>query len=336
MRGVELAGRLVAAYHGVRRVPANDYSYAQPLKKFLEAFILATRPEGGLHVVLPPDVPGGPAIDAYHGASLPITGIEEVDRYRESLLRPPAGRTWNFYGLLEGKVARVGLHSYVDEQARPWSPGHLHGTVASGDVGLLDPRRDAFRNPYVVGRARGLVWWPSPLWSHCGAEQSWPARWAWECIQGSYPWRWRHEMRHTEQLYLPSERDEVIVENPKSRFDETRLRRLRDVANIANEVYPEYAPVPDYIPLHAFAIKDAGPKRSWLGLLSYYLMEDPQGPGLPAEQVRKALGAGNRRHITRALSDFLEAHPELKRWPNAHRDHGPRIRVASQDSTSHH
>lgn len=318
-----LAGDLLAAYHGVRRVGPRDYQLAEPLRKFFERFILALQPLGGTHVVFPPHGAGGSLGDLSVRAMLPQTGVEEFDQVLDSHLQPPAGREWNFYGIIVDDQPHVGLFSYVDDNAKPWTQETLNEAVMAGELGLLHPAKDNFHDPYLKGRGNSITRTSSPIWALCGKRAALAARMVWELLFDARPWRWEYEFRHKEAWYVDQDGPGFPDVNPKSVLGDTRRRRLRDVKAHAQRVYHQYQPAPDMLPLHAFHLDKTTGKRSWLGNVAYYLMEYPQGPGLSAERTREVLGARDRRHVTTALKKFLALNPEAPRGVGTKTERGP-------------
>ncbi len=321
--------------HGVKRIGPRDYQLAEPLRKFFERFILALQPKEGVHVVFPPQGHGGRVGDLAIRALNEPTGVPEVDDLIDSTLRPPAGREWNFYGYLDNGAPRVGLFSYVDDNAKPWTKASLHEAVMDGQVGMLDPTKDNFHNPYLKGRGKSITRTISPIWKLCGGPEALPARMAWEVIFGARPWRWEFETQYVEDHYVYHDGPGLPDSNPKSRFDATRERRLRDVKAHARRAYQDYQPAPDMMPLYAFGLDKSTGKRSWLGNIVYYLMEYPQGPGLSAERTREVVRARDRRHVTRALQAFLEANPDAPQAVGTKTEKGPRP-VLRDHRVGHH
>src|SRR5688572_20223509 len=206
MAGEGLAGRaarIVAAHAALRRLPPYAPGYGAPLQRFLEEWVTEAQPEGGLHLHLAPDRPGGAALLTLHESMLGGDYGDDYARLTDYMLGPPpTGGDIHVYVELSGDKPYAGIHGPVDDDAKPWTHGTLRARVLGGDHGWLD-KVDVWRNPYIIGRLRSLVWSGNRrLWQHCGGEDADAARLAWETLSGSEPWMWRFTQRDTEPYWL--------------------------------------------------------------------------------------------------------------------------------------
>lgn len=322
---VTRAARIVAAAAALRRVPAYSTAYGEPLRRLLEE--LAEHAfEAPVHIRLEPSRPGGAGLLRVHESMVELDVEPEYNRLTHYFLRgaPTGGRLEVYAENVRGRIA-VGVFDGGGEPESPWNVESLQRAVRSGDHGLLGIH-DIWRNPFITGRIRSLVWsHTDALWRNCATEAG---RLAWEALSNKGPWTWHFQLEKSQTYWLPEGK-----RNPLSEFTTTRQRLLRAVARKAGQVYGEYRSLPTEIPLSVLTQRG---KAGYLEAMAFWLTWHRMGPGIPPGRAAALLGCNDHTSVTNAAKAYRRKHPKAPGWPGKHLDWGLRIRVGDDAVMSHH
>jgi hypothetical protein len=336
---VTRAARMVAAHTALRRMPPYAPGYGAPLGRFLDEWVTEVQPQGGLRITLEPDRPGGAPLLAMHASMVKGDYGDDYARLTDYMLRPPptGGRIEVYLEHVKGEP-RTGIHDGVDPEGQPWTDSSLRAAVLAGNRGWLTQQTDVWRNPYIIGRLRSLVWSGNRrLWQHCKGDYAEAARVAWETLRGTCPWAWHFDLQHHEPHWVG--KGESLQSNPASTLSPGRKRLLQRVATKASTLYASYHALPSEVPLHVLAVRKGAPRKRRTGTLealAFWLVEHRDGPGIPPTRAAALLGCKDHTSIRHAVDAYVEKNPKAPRWPDKHRDWNRRIPLGDDGTMAHH
>jgi hypothetical protein len=266
---------------------------------------------------------------------------DEYARLTDYLLRPPpTGGCIEVYVEYAKGEPLVGIHADVDGQGKPWTHGTLRAAVLGGDKGWLT-LPDVWRNPYLIGRVRSLVWSGNRrLWQHCKGEHAEAARLAWETLRNVEPWTWHFDLQDRESHWLG--KGASTQPNPASILSPGRRRTLHRVARKASTLYASYHALPSEVPLHVVEArrrKGAPQSKRRVGVLeamAFWLVEHRDGPGIPPTRAAALLGCKDHTSIRHAVDAYIEKNPKTPRWPTKNRAWNRRIPIGDDGTMAHH